>query len=591
MGIPKFYNHWLRKRGFKNVLIRGVPGYVSSFSFDLNGVIHKAAQLVYAYGEGFDNKRLRLIKSMDPRKLESQFYHVLGTLMNKAIMQIQPREILVLAVDGVAPQAKINQQRQRRFRSAMESASGNMFDSNAITPGTSFMRNLDMFLKKWIRGNQLALPPTVIYSSHMVPGEGEHKIMDMMRDGQIKGEGAHVIYGMDADLIMLSLLSPLDKIYLAREDIKDVVNIDNLKIAIQSELNSTTSIHDFVFMTFFIGNDFLPHMPSLEDLDKSMEALFSTYKSLNKSLISDGELKWKEISEYLHLLAQKEPELLKEESQREIKHPSKILRAASTFKTTYGGSRKMVIGPNIERTSTFNYQKFRSLWYNNIFIPKGNIKSLNELEDKLKLKTVTSDELGQITLEYLKGLAWVYTYYTLGPQHVNIDYVYRYHYTPLISDLAILAKSITQIEGYKAKENQVVLNPVHQLLAVLPLKSKNLLPTEVQHLMTKESPIADMYPTSAPIDRDGKNTDWEGVVLLPFVESDRIIDAVNKTTIFTPERASLFKSHFNIVIQKTKETQTLAQKGITFKQNLKNKMTQRFRSRGKKNSRMRRKYK
>lgn len=66
---------------------------------------------------------------------------------------------------GVAPRAKMNQQRQRRFRTAMEAkealnariAAGEkipdapMFDSNCITPGTEFMQKLSNHLRFFVR--------------------------------------------------------------------------------------------------------------------------------------------------------------------------------------------------------------------------------------------------------------------------------------------------------------------------------------------------------------------------------------------------------------------------------------------------------
>jgi len=82
---------------------------------------------------------------------------------------VQPRKVLYLAVDGVAPRAKMNQQRSRRFRSAKEAevtaseiiARGGgkelenqkRFDSNCITPGTDFMLKLSLAMQKasWMR--------------------------------------------------------------------------------------------------------------------------------------------------------------------------------------------------------------------------------------------------------------------------------------------------------------------------------------------------------------------------------------------------------------------------------------------------------
>ena len=101
--------------------------------------------------------------------------------------------VLYIAMDGVVPYGKIVQQRYRRFR---ESTPG-VFDRNQISPGTPFMRELDTAIR--------ARFPHVIMSSTLEPGEGEHKIFNWLKT---RPERDVYIYGLDADLILLSLYHP-----------------------------------------------------------------------------------------------------------------------------------------------------------------------------------------------------------------------------------------------------------------------------------------------------------------------------------------------------------------------------------------------
>lgn len=131
---------------------------------------------------------------------------------------VRPRKLLYLAIDGVAPRAKMNQQRSRRFSAfqvftsqfifmqerqdrqdaedelrAKLYASGlpvppkkpHSWDSNQITPGTEFMMkvcdNIRYYIHERITTNPDWKDVTVILSDGSVPGEGEHKIMDFIR--------------------------------------------------------------------------------------------------------------------------------------------------------------------------------------------------------------------------------------------------------------------------------------------------------------------------------------------------------------------------------------------------------------------------
>lgn len=134
----------------------------------------------------------------------------------------------------------MNQQRSRRFRAAAdlqeslqlakekgEEFLGTPFDSNSITPGTHFMARLTEHLRYWVRRKVAEDPlwcvPTVVLSGHDVPGEGEHKIMQYVRNAKMQPgydpNIRHCLLGNDADLIMLGLVSHEPHFVLLRERI------------------------------------------------------------------------------------------------------------------------------------------------------------------------------------------------------------------------------------------------------------------------------------------------------------------------------------------------------------------------------------
>ena len=179
--------------------------------------------------------------------------HLHASSLVRLYKLVKPTQVLYLAVDGVAPRAKMNQQRSRRFRSAKEAEQTaaeilaregtlnvqNRFDSNCITPGTDFMLKLSLALQKWVEYKQKTDPfwqhgADVIVSGPDVPGEGEHKVMDFVRACQEeyteKGDckwyapnQVHLLYGLDADLIMLGLVTGEPNFMLLREKMSVVM--------------------------------------------------------------------------------------------------------------------------------------------------------------------------------------------------------------------------------------------------------------------------------------------------------------------------------------------------------------------------------
>ena len=140
---------------------------------------------------------------------------------------IEPGKTVIIAFDGVAPVAKLEQQRSRRYkswyqnimsRSIFNKSDPDPWNTAAITPGTIFMSELNKMVFQHFENEKSSLK--VIVTGSNQPGEGEHKLFDYIRVNPEKHRSeTTVIYGLDADLIMLSInhLPICPNIYLFRE--------------------------------------------------------------------------------------------------------------------------------------------------------------------------------------------------------------------------------------------------------------------------------------------------------------------------------------------------------------------------------------
>lgn len=606
MGIPRFIGQWLIKQGFPGTILQAFPGGISSLSIDLNALIHSEAQRVYAYGEFHNEAKMLEIAKLDPLTLEHDLFVAVTTRIMKLIGQVtffpaSNRAIertpagqitslmtLVLAVDGVAPQAKINQQRSRRFQSAQERNPNLKFDSNCITPGTEFMFRFNDYMIKWLNENRNALPTKIIYSSHMVPGEGEHKIMDFIRQGELElGGGFHVIHGMDADFVMLTLVAPINNIILWREDIRQKIHIDNLRTALvarmknirltdvkseESRLLVNSTMRDFILIMFLLGNDFLPHQPSLNDFGVVINALLDIYRELSsqptpfymseskvggsegdeggedKETNERDDVNWPNYIIFLGKVAEIEPRLLKHEAGRSVL-PSRAMKFATQVTTTSIGNEKETIA--VENISLFSYENFRTYWYHQELTPRLTtnnavlIETIQQLG--IPLPEVTIERVVKLVQDYLTTIGWAFKYYIKGISAINVSWAYEHYATPLFSDISAAEINFESLPYINL--GQSVLNPVHQLLSVLPASSRNLVPYEVRHLMNYDSPITYYYPSSFLRETDGKDAAWQGVSILPFVDPIVIINTVSQYgQKFSRDRLEQFSPSGNIII-------------------------------------------
>lgn len=190
----------------------------------------------------------------EPPKSEEEMIKAIYDYLDHVFSLVRPRKLVYFAIDGVAPRAKMNQQRARRFRTAREgferkreiehkvaqlqtkgiepeyyhrvTKPKHSFDSNCITPGTRFMAMISVKLKQYI-DHRMATSRAwqsiqVVLSDASVPGEGEHKIMAFIREQRshtsCNSNLRHVLYGADADLILLGLATHEKYFYVIREE-------------------------------------------------------------------------------------------------------------------------------------------------------------------------------------------------------------------------------------------------------------------------------------------------------------------------------------------------------------------------------------
>ena len=311
----------------------------------------------------------------DVKMTEDEMVIKIFGYLDKLFHIVKPQKVIFMAIDGVAPRAKMNQQRARRFKAAKEAEeakeeamrrgesadeASSRFDSNCITPGTPFMARLGahfrFFIRKKISEDPAWQKPTVIFSGHEVPGEGEHKIMEYIRWAKRTPGYApntrHCLYGLDADLIMLSLVTHEPHFCLLREVVsfngggrgqparevlenpcqehfvllqigllRDYFDMEFKLIAktLPFAYDLERIIDDFVLFCMLVGNDFLPPLPTVDINEGSLDSMFDLYRKMLPDLggyvTHAGDLHRGRLELLMKALADQEADILESRAQ------------------------------------------------------------------------------------------------------------------------------------------------------------------------------------------------------------------------------------------------------------------------------------
>lgn len=499
MGIPSFFayivkNHPSIIRKYNKQLLR-----VDNLYLDCNSIIYDAYSKMK-----FDTLTESVAVSIIKAVISKIEYY---------IQTISPSKTVIIAFDGVAPVAKLEQQRARRYKSGYQNnisralfkkEKDDPWNTTAITPGTKFMAELNAMI-----GTRFAHKDTpsdlkvenIIVSGSNHVGEGEHKLFDYIRQNPAKHvDQTTVIYGLDADLIMLSInhLPVCPQIYLFREtpqfigsidsnlepDADYLLDIPELTEAIVSHMNNNVElskeqklsvsqrnkVYDYIFMGFFLGNDFMPHFPSINIRTGGVDKMMNAYKATigpDENLTDGKTIYWNNVRKLIKFLAAlEEQHFMAEQKSRNYREGKTMPQNTPEEKF-----KRFDSTPIYERELEKYINPFKPFWQSRYYRALFDIHSDSNEEQRKDIAT-----------NYLQGLEWTMKYYTTGCP--DWRWRYKYNYPPLLEDL-IKHVPVFGCE-FVAEKPPAPVEDLVQLCYVLPRDNLNLLPAKlVKELLHK----------------------------------------------------------------------------------------------------------
>lgn len=482
MGIPALYRRFLSLAITRyNIEEMRQPSPVYSLHIDSNELIYMALQELM--------KDPNMIKKLDTSITEQQRLYdewliakdtpnppeYLGefeadlcnrtiALLQSYVDEIKPVKLLNICFDGVAPMAKANQQRKRRYASILFDEtnaklsgvdSKKSFNRSLITPGSAFFALLDQtLLEKLPTLKLLKSHLDIRYSSYREEGEGEHKIATFFRDVNLDPLNNHVIVASDSDMIITATTFNT-KVWVYRPSMKTnnwwsigwLKRYLNLDWGKQQTPNPELS---FMVALSVLGNDFIPSQPSyypwssndynflssnkvVTESESSVESVQTIHKSLNSSMLQyeHGKLtfNWDSIKVFFMSASQQEYTRLHSIAGTRIR--SNPLWSDQVFPLS------------LPQDTEPYMKKFVAAWYKAINLANS---SSYEGSSSLYLRTLMgidadtvfnyTDVVNDMVRKYLQSIIWSCRYQILGPSSVSMNFSYPYPIPPLLRNIA-----------------------------------------------------------------------------------------------------------------------------------------------------------
>jgi 5'-3' exonuclease len=556
MGVPSFYR-WLTlnkdKFKCKNVIIDEIvdkPEIIDWLMIDGNGSFHMCMK--YIIDEFKDNNKNERIKNIDnPRdEIIEQIIKSFHEYVNYVISVLNCKNVFI-AIDGVAPIAKITQQRQRRYKylfdSKMKSDVSELFNTSStinknkihesniplrsieLTPGTDLMEIMHLAIKKYVNTyNNKNIK--MMYSSYHSVGEGEHKILQYIKKN-ITQDKTIVIYGLDADLIFLSLsVGKNYNIYIMREqqffnnkeiNLTEIITynyIDVSKLHILIE-NMGILVNDFILLCFLVGNDFLPRLISIDIKKNGLDKIIDTFlKTFNNQL-----------NNKIPILVKECYELETNTKIFKINHNAFLyfLRKIQWTEQNIWKFINRKKNNNVDNNKLMN--NFISGKTENIdFLDRVQFSSKHEFYSHyIGISSINTNniDIKNMVNNYMLGIEWCFQYY-FNKCVSYTAFSYNYLIAPLIEDIInYYPKEII------LKKDKILLKPVEQLLIAIPFDTyKYVIEQSIIDKFKNNLEIGYMMPRNFKIDVNKESVYWKCSVKIPNEYYD-FINNVNKLEI------------------------------------------------------------
>jgi len=526
MGIPSYFSYIIKNH---SKIIKNLEFFRSN-SIEFQHLFMDCNSIIYDSFYELE-KRVESGEHQIPSNIEEMIIVSTIEKIKSYVNFICPTGILYIAFDGVAPFAKMDQQRTRRYKSWFSSniatdKSSKKINWNTvnITPGTKFM---DM-LSKHIH-NEFHEMKNIIISDSNNYGEGEHKIYHYIRNNNLVNTNI-AIYGLDADLIMLSILhlKYVNNIYIFRETPEffmkfipdnmitsnnmphflDILELSNyILVEMDCKYSDRNRITDYIFLCFFLGNDFLPHFPAMNIRTHGITALLDIYRKYignypDRYFITNDKIQWNHLRLFLKEVAKLEHTfLLKEYDLRKKFQHFHIIENSLEEKANI-----LLNAPILYRQEEEYICPTEPYWeqryYHSLF--HNNKQQLN---------------IENICRNYFEGLEWVFKYYT-GYCDNNV-WKYKYHYPPLFTDLC---KYVPYNNEKLIQKNFIKITPEMQLCYVLKYCYLALFPDTISESIKKNH--SDLYPIEYKFQWAFCRYFWEAHPILPEITLETVKNMV-----------------------------------------------------------------